>query len=120
MGQWFAHTVPKCEKRKPSAEMLVTIENGRRKSVARAIYIPYHHCTTEDTGWGMPDDVLDDDWEYIEEDDTWWIPEGWYEVCDYMEDYSYATITDKVVAWSKLPKPYEPRSKRLQRKSELL
>ena len=52
-------------------------------------------------------DGVPDDWEYIEEEDTWWIPQGWYEVCDYSpDDYSYFTITDKVIAWMKLPKPF--------------
>ena len=56
-------------------------------------------------------DCVPDDWEYVEEEDTWWIPQGWYEVGDYFEDYSYSTITDKVTAWSKLPKAYEQRIK---------
>ena len=38
-------------------------------------------------------------------------PQGWYEVCDYSPDYSYFTIDDKVTAWMKLPKAYEPRVK---------
>lgn len=41
--------------------------------------------------------------------DSYWIPQGWYEVCDYFEHYSYSEITDRVTAWMKLPKPYEPR-----------
>ena len=63
-------------------------------------------------GWSMYDGVPDD-LEYIEEEDTWWIPQGGYEVCDYCEDYSYATITDKVIAWMKLPKAFEPKLKEL-------
>ena len=53
--------------------------------------------------------VFLDDWEYVEEEDSWWIPQGWYEVCDYFEDYSYSAITDKVIAWMKLPKAFEPK-----------
>ena len=56
-------------------------------------------------------DGIPDDWEYLEEEDTYWIPQGWYEVCDYFEDYSYSQITDCVKAWMKLPKPYEPKVK---------
>ena len=38
-------------------------------------------------GWNMYDGFPDAyDYEYIEEEDTWWIPQGWYEVCDYFED----------------------------------
>lgn len=33
----------------------------------------------------------------------------WYEVHDYCDNYEYSKITDKVVAWRKLPKPYEQR-----------
>ena len=109
MAQWNKNTVPKCEEKNHSDEVLVTVVKGVSwKRVVKAVYIPYHHCTLEDLGWNMWDGVPDD-WEYVEEEDTWWIPQGWYEVCDYFEDYSYSSITDKVVAWSKLPKPYEPR-----------
>lgn len=109
MAQWNKNTVPKCKEKTHSDEVLVTVVKGASyKRVVKAVYIPYHHCTIEDLGWNMYDGVPDD-WEYVEEEDTWWIPQGWYEVCDYFEDYSYSAITDKVVAWSKLPKPYEHR-----------
>lgn len=36
----------------------------------KAVYIPYHHCTLEDMGWNMYEGVPDD-WEYVEEEDTW-------------------------------------------------
>lgn len=92
MAQWNKNTVPKCKDKTCSDEVLVTIEKQ---------------------GWNMPDGVPDD-WEYIEENDNWWIPQGWYEVCDYSpDDYSYFTVTDKVIAWMNLPKPYEPRLKQL-------
>lgn len=110
MAQWNANCVPKCKEKTHSDEVLVTVDNGRFKRVLKAVYIPYHHCTVEDMGWNMWDGVPDD-WEYVEEEDTWWIPQGWYEVADYFEDYFYSTITDKVTAWSKLPKAYEPRVK---------
>ena len=112
MANWNVNYMPKCKDKSCSEECLVTVDNGRCKRVLKAVYIPYHHCTVEDLGWGMPDGVPDD-WEYVEDVDSWWIPEGWYETVDYFEDYSYATIADKVVAWSKLPKPYEPRVKQL-------
>ena len=57
-------------------------------------------------------DGVPDDWEYCKEQDTWWIPQGWYEVCDYSpDDHTYFTIDDKIIAWMKLPKSYEPRVK---------
>lgn len=116
MGQWYNSTVPKCKEKKHSDECLVTVETAQSKRVVKAVYIPYHHCTVEDMGWNMPDGVPDE-WDYFEKEDTWWIPEGWYETCDYFEEYCYASITDNVIAWSKLPKPYEPRVRKMQKLS---
>lgn len=111
MGQWYKNTVPECNEKTCSGEMLVTVYSGSRKKVVRAVYIPYHHCTLEEMGWDMC--VVPDTWEYVKKQDSWWIPEGWYEIADYFGDYTHALIEDKVVAWSKLPKPYEPRLKQL-------
>lgn len=58
--------------------------------------------------WNVDEDILDE-WEYTEDGISWWIPQGWYEVHDYCDNYEYSKITDKVVAWRKLPKPYESR-----------
>lgn len=116
--QWNRNTVPKCDVGKCSDEVLVTVEHigcdGEiHRRVVKAVYFPYHHCTIEDMAWYM-DDGIPSDWEYSEEDDSYWIPQGWYEVCDYSEDgYSYSGITDRVTAWMKLPKPYEPGVKEL-------
>ena len=74
------------------------------------MYFPYHHCTIDDTAWNM-DNSIPSALEYSEENNSYWIPQGWYEVCDYFEDYSYLQITDCVKAWMKLPKPYEPTLK---------
>lgn len=118
MAQWNENTVPKCDARNCSDEVLITVQHmgylGKLyKMVIKAVYFPYHHCTVEDMGWNMCDGVPDD-WEYIEEEDTWWIPQGWYEVCDYSpDDYSYFTITDKVIAWMKLTKPFNKKLKQL-------
>lgn len=110
MAQWNKNNVPKCDDKTCSDEVLVTVEKHGRETyrrVLKAVYIPYRHCTLDDMGWNMYDGIPND-WEYSEEDDSWWIPEGWYEVCDYFEDYSYTEITDKVTAWMKLPKAFEP------------
>lgn len=118
MAQWNKNTVPNCKGKNCSDEVLVTVERivygGKLyRRVIKAVYFPYHHCTFDDMGWNMHDGITDD-WEYCEEKDSWWIPQGWYEVGDYFEDYSYSEITDKVTAWMKLPKPYEPRVKELR------
>lgn len=112
MAQWNTNYVPKCKERTHSDEVLVTVDKGTWQRVLKAVYIPYHHCTIEDLGWNMWD-VVPNDWEYVEEEDTWWIPQGWYEIADCFEEYSYAMINAKVVAWSKLPKPYKPRVKEI-------
>lgn len=87
MVQWNRNTVPKCDVGKYSDEVLATVEHigcdGQLyRRVIKAVYFPYHQCT-----------------------------QGWYEVCDYFENYSYSEITDRVIAWMELPKPYEPRGK---------
>lgn len=84
--QWNRNTVPKCDVGKYSDEVLATVEyigcDGKiYRRVIKAVYYQSRYHT-----------------------------QGcWYEVCDYSEDdYSYSEITDRVTAWMKLPKPYEP------------
>lgn len=108
MAQWNANTVPKCEKGQWSDEVLVTVGIGRRCAVLKAIYIPYHGVTVEDSGWCM-EDGIPDGWEYIEEKDDWWIPNGWYEMCSNCPNAIYFPIDGKVTAWMKIPKPYKQR-----------
>lgn len=117
MAQWNKNTVPICKNKNCSDEVLVTVERicygGKLyRRVIKAVYFPYHHCTIDDMAWGM-DYGIPSGLEYSEEDNSYWIPQGWYEVCDYFEEYSYSEITDNVTAWMKLPKPYEPRLKEL-------
>lgn len=110
---WHTNTVPKCKPHDCSDEMLVSVKtrwsDGR---VLKAVYIADHNCTTEDMCWNMPDGVPDD-WEYDEEQDSWWIAPGWYEVADNFEEYEYALIDGDVYAWAKLPRAYKPRIKNL-------
>ena len=110
MGQWHSHTIPKCRDRDCSDELLVTVKTDYGKRVVKAVYFPHHHCTIEEVGCNMPTYML----EYSEKDNSWWIPEGWYEENDYFGDYCYSTITDEIIAWSKLQKPYEPRIKQME------
>lgn len=121
MAQWNKNTVPQCKNKNCSDEVLATVErtgyDGKLyKRVIKAVYFPYHHCTIDDTAYGVRVSFLD--WEYYAEQDTWWIPQGWYEVCDYFEDCSCSEIIDKVTAWMKLPKPYEPRVKQFGGKED--
>lgn len=115
MASWNANTVPKCKPRECSDEVLVTVEHkgyqGKiYRRVLKAVYFSDHNATVEDMGWNMYNGVPDE-WEYDEEQDSWWIPQGWYETADNFVDYSYASIDDKVTAWMKLPKAYEGRLK---------
>ena len=112
MIQWNKNTIPKCKDKNCSDEVLVVVEKygGIYKRTLKAVYVPYRHCTFKDMGWNMYVGVsYDYDYEYNEEEDTWWIPQGWYEVCDYFEDCSYVPVTGEVTAWAKLPNVLEPK-----------
>lgn len=82
MAQWNKNTVPKCENKKCSGEVLVTVERigygGKLyRRVIKAVYFPYHHCTVDDMTLSM-DYSITGDWEYCEEQNSYWIPQGWY------------------------------------------
>ena len=48
----------------------------------------------------------DDDWiEYCDADDTYYYPEGWYEIIDNWDDYNSVTINYQVTHWMPLPSP---------------
>ena len=43
--------------------------------------------------------------EYCEEDDEYYLEEGWYEVIKNWDDYNSISICDKVTHWMPLPMP---------------
>lgn len=45
--------------------------------------------------------------EYNEEDDTYYVEEGWYERIYNWGDFSSVWIADRVIAWMPLPEPYK-------------
>ena len=51
---------------------------------------------------GFPDDC---DCEYSEEDDEYYLCEGWYEVIKNWDDYNSVTVEDFVTHWMPLPQP---------------
>ena len=51
---------------------------------------------------GFPDEC---DCEYSEEDDEYYLCEGWYEVIKNWDDYSSVTVEDFVTHWMPLPEP---------------
>ena len=74
----------------------------KRRTIVRAEYL--HHKEVEVDGWDYSEGV---DW-YCEEEDCYYIKEGWYELIHYWDDYSYITIPDPVIAW--MPMPELPES----------
>ena len=51
---------------------------------------------------GFPDEC---DCEYSEEDDEYYLREGWYEVIKNWDDYNSVTVGDFVTHWMPLPNP---------------
>ena len=49
----------------------------------------------------------DIDMEYDEETDEYYLPEGWWEVINNWDDYSFVAIGDFVTHWMPLPPPEE-------------
>ena len=49
---------------------------------------------------GFPDEC---DCEYSEEDDEYYLCEGWYEVIKNWDDYNSVTVEDSVTHWMPLP-----------------
>ena len=69
--------------------------NGKRRSV-RAVYVRQYE---EELDY---DD--DSDYEYNEENDTYYLKEGWYELIDNWDDYSSVAIVEGVVDyWMPMP-----------------
>lgn len=117
MANWNIHTVPKCKKGNISDEVLVTWIpkwNKNAKFVSKAVYIPYHNCTNDDLGWDITNANVDE-WDVADEDEnTYWVPDGWYETIDNsIHDCNYVLIDGEVIAWMKVPKAYEPSLKQL-------
>ena len=52
----------------------------------------------------FPDDF---DCEYSEEDDEYYLCEGWYEVIKNWDDYNSVAVEDLVTHWMPLPEPAE-------------
>lgn len=53
---------------------------------------------------GFPDEC---DCEYSEEDDEYYLREGWYEVVKNWDDYNSVAVEDFVTHWMPLPEPTE-------------
>ena len=66
---------------------------------ARTVCAKYTKKYSEEAG-------TDDEWiDYCEADDTYYYPEGWYEMIDNWDDYTFVTINHQVTHWMPLPSP---------------
>ena len=69
----------------------------KRRQIVRAQYI--RHKEMESESW---DDNEGIEW-YCEEEDKYFIVQGWYELFNYHLEYGYSFIDDPVIAWCEMP-----------------
>ena len=82
------------------ADCEVRLISGRKKHyVCKAYYAPTHTISVG----SFPDDA--ECYEYDEEDDNYYLLEGWYECIHNWDDYSGVVIGDFVTHWMLLPEP---------------
>lgn len=93
--------MPENEKEVEITYMWEACQSGKAYyDTARAFYTD-GTMTTEDSGYNWEDT---DDWEYCEEKDAAYIPEGWWECVAFCENFS--AVDQKVIAWRHCPEPY--------------
>jgi hypothetical protein len=66
------------------------------------ICVGYYAEKFKHLAYGVDDDCVS---EYNEEDDEFYISEGWYEVIKNWDDYGFVAIDDSVTHWMPLPEP---------------
>lgn len=95
------HWIP-CSERLPSETVIATVETkvfGHRY-VCEAVWIPrWTWKASFDFKW---EDCL----EYKEDDDEYYVLEGWYERVHNWDEYAYVAIDDNVIAWMPIPIHY--------------
>lgn len=69
-----------------------------RRYVCDGFYAAKH----TEIAYSCDDDIA---YEYSEEDDEYYLCEGWYEVIKNWDDYNSIVISDFVVGWTPLPEP---------------
>ena len=77
----------------------VKFSGGTRR---RYICTGFHAEKYKNLAYGVDDDCVTD---YNEEDDEYYISEGWYEVINNWDDYDFVAIDDFVTHWMPLPTP---------------
>ena len=76
----------------------------KKQYVCEAFYAAEHSISEGK----YPDDT--DCYDYSEEDDEYYLKEGWYEVIHNWDEYSSIVIGDFVTHWMPLPKPAQEES----------
>lgn len=91
-----------CGERLPEDVVIVTVETKtfKQKYVCEAVWIPRWSEKAEYDSWEYCS-------EYNEDDDEYYVLEGWYERVHNWDEYSYVGIEDDVIAWMPLPDPYK-------------
>lgn len=86
--------------RLPEDTVIVTVETKtfKHKYVCEAIWIPRWTWKAEFDNW-------EDCSEYNEDEDEFYVLEGWYERVHNWDEYSFVGIEDRVIAWMPLPEP---------------
>ena len=95
------HWIP-CSERLPEETVLVTVETKtfRHRYICEAVWIPRWT-------WKASFDSWEDCSEYNEDEDEFYVNEGWYERVHNWDEYSYVGIEDTVLAWMPLPELYQ-------------
>ena len=86
--------------------VLATVETKtfKHRYICEAVWIPRWT-------WKADFDSWEDCSEYNEDEDEFYVLEGWYERVHNWDDYSYVGIEEDVIAWQPLPEPYREESK---------
>ena len=94
------HWIP-CSEKMPSETVIATVETKvfRHRYVCEAVWVPRWT-------WKASFDEWEDCSEYKEEDDEYYVLEGWYERIHNWDEYAYVAIDDNVIAWTPMPIPY--------------
>ena len=94
------HWIP-CSEKMPSETVIATVETKvfRYRYVCEAVWVPRWT-------WKASSDAWEDCSEYKEDDDEYYVLEGWYERVHNWDKYAYVAIDDNVIAWMPIPIPY--------------
>ena len=90
-----------CSEKMPSETVIATVETKVYRYVCEAVWIP--RWTWKASFYFEWEDCS----EYKEEDDEYYVIEGWYERVHNWDEYEYVAIDDNVIAWMPIPTSYK-------------